>query len=88
MNIIQLFHLAEDIPRCKAGDTVCLPGVITQIIQSNPHGHAGLSIPPLEPLHINRINIDQGAQNPVSVKLDFKDLDLSGMSKAVVTRVE
>lgn len=83
------FHyLAADLPRCKAGDTVCLPKVMTQIIQGSAKGHTGLSIPPLEPLHINKIDINQGeTKSPVSINLNFKDMDLIGISKAVITRV-
>lgn len=76
-----------DIPQCKVGDTVCLPKVITDIVQKYPNGHTGLSIPPMEPLRINRIDIAQGGNSPVSINLNFKDLDLGGLSKAVITRV-
>lgn len=61
--------------------------MITEIVQSNPNGHSGLAIPPLEPLRINRIDIEQGAASPIAINLTFKDLDLSGLSKAIITRV-
>lgn len=80
-------HTAADIPRCHAGDTVCLPKVITEIVQQHPNGHTGLSIPPMEPLHINRIDISQGRESPIAINLNLKDLDLSGLSKAVINRV-
>lgn len=86
-SIYVLFPAATDLPQCKAADTVCLPDVITQIVQGHPKGHAGLSIPPIEPLHINTISIKQGANSPIAVNLDFKDLDLGGLSKAVITKV-
>jgi len=78
----------SDLPQCKAGDTVCLPQVITQIVQGHPKGHAGLAIPPIEPLRINRIDIAQGANSPIAINLSFKNLDLSGLSKAYITKVE
>lgn len=46
-----------------------------------------MAIPRLEPLRINRIDISQGNNSPVAINLNFKDLDLGGLSKAVVTRV-
>lgn len=78
---------ASDLPQCHASDTVCLPRVITEIVQGHPKGHAGLSIPPIEPLHINKIEIKQGSNSPIAVNLDFKDMDLGGLSKAVITKV-
>jgi len=77
----------SDLPQCRAGDTECLPRVITQIVQGNPNGHAGLAIPPLEPLHINKIDILQGGNNPISIELHFKHLDLYGLSKGIITKV-
>lgn len=56
-------------------------------MQQHPNGHTGLAIPPLEPLRINRIDISQGTDSPIAINLNLKDLDLSGLSKAVVNRV-
>lgn len=41
----------------------------------------------MEPLHINRIDISQGGNSPIAINLNFKDLDLSGVSKSIVKRV-
>lgn len=82
-----LLFVAADIPQCKPGDTVCLPKVITDIVQSHPNGHTGLSIPKMEPLRINSIDILQGSNSPIAIKLNFRDLDLSGLSKAIITKV-
>ncbi|XP_055327034.1 protein takeout-like [Sitodiplosis mosellana] len=76
-----------DIPQCKAADIQCLPRVITDIVHNHPNGHQGLSIPPLEPLRINRIDISQGSNSPIAIKLNFRDLDLSGISQSVINRV-
>lgn len=86
-NFFLLSTIAEDIPRCRAGDTDCLPKVITDIVQQHPNGHSGLSIPRMEPLRINRIDISQGKDSPIAINLNLKDLDLSGLSKAVINRV-
>lgn len=61
--------------------------MITEIVQNNPNGHAGLSVPPMEPLRINKIDISQGGKSPIAIDLNFKDLDLGGLSKAVVTKI-
>lgn len=85
--ILNFLFSAADIPQCHAGDTICLPKVITQIVQRHPKGHSGLAIPPMEPLHINRIEISQGNDSPIAINLNLTDLDLKGLSKAVVNRV-
>lgn len=85
--LFQLFA-AIDLPQCHAGDTECLPRVITKIIQEHPNGHSGLAIPPIEPLHINSIDIVQGSNSPIAIDLRYKDLDLSGLSRAVITKVK
>lgn len=93
--IIQLFsfscfcliYTAADLPRCRAGDTVCLPKLITDIVHEHPEGHSGLAIPRMEPLRINRIDILQGSDSPIAINLNFKDLDLTGLSKAIINKV-
>lgn len=60
---------------------------MTQIIQNHPHGHSGLSVPVLEPLHINAIDILQGGDSPIAIDLHFKNLDFTGISKAEITKV-
>jgi hypothetical protein len=75
-----------DLPQCHAGESECFPRVITKIISEHPNGHQGLSIPRLEPLHINAIDIIQGNESPISIDLHFKNLDLNGISKAVITK--
>lgn len=69
------------------GDKVCLPDVATRIIQAHPKGHAGLAIPPLEPLRINAIDIVQGDKSPIAVRLQLREQDMSGLSKMVITKV-
>lgn len=56
-------------------------------MQQHPNGHTGLAIPPLEPLRINRIDISQGKDSPIAINLNLKELDLSGLSKALIHRV-
>lgn len=78
---------ASDLPQCHLSDLECLPGVMTQIVQNHPNGHPGLSVPILEPLHINAIDILQGGDSPIAIDLHFRNLDFTGLSKAVVKKV-
>lgn len=87
MKFINYTLAASDLPQCHAGDSTCLPGVITQIIAEHPNGHPGLAIPPLEPLRINAIDIIQGENSPIAINLNLRNMDLHGISKAVVTKI-
>lgn len=82
-----LFVTASDLPRCRAGDTVCLPKVITEILQNYPNGHNGLKMPQIEPLHINKLEIQQSRNSPVAVNITFNQLDMYGSSSTNVLRV-
>lgn len=81
------FRIASDLPRCHAGDSVCLPKVITEIVNKYPNGHEGLKMPVLEPLHFNKIEIWQRENSPISLNLTFIHLDMYGSSKTKILRV-
>lgn len=78
---------AKDLPRCEMGDVKCLSAVMTQIVQGHANGHQGLAIPLLEPLKITAMDIKQGSNSPISIELHFKNMDLSGLSKAEFYKV-
>lgn len=42
----------------------------------------------VDPLHITGIHIDQGSESPISVKLNFIENDLTGLSQISVTKME
>lgn len=41
----------------------------------------------LDPLHVNEVDIIQGNESPVNVNLNFKDVDLYGLSEVNVKKV-
>lgn len=81
------YSTATDLPRCKAGDTECLPRVITQILQTVKDGRPDMNLGPIEPLHINKLDIQQGGNSPIQVTLNFRDQNLHGISTATITKV-
>lgn len=86
-NKILYKFIATDIERCKAGDSVCLPRVINNILRTQPLGHQGLYLMSVDPFRINVLDIVQDKNNrPVSIKLKFRNLDLMGLSKAIVNK--
>lgn len=48
-------------------------------------GNAKLGVPPIEPMHFDSIVVDQGA-GPVGVRLKFTNLNIHGLSKAVIDK--
>lgn len=78
--------IASELPKCGSGDSECLPAVITEVIQkvANNKGYPGLNLPSIDPLRINEINIDQGTESPVNIKLHFENIDLIGLKDAVI----
>lgn len=79
---------ASELPQCYPEDNACLQRTITGIIRKYPNGMAGLNIPPLDPLRINAIDIAQGAQSPIAIKLQLRDQQLFGISKGSIDDVE
>lgn len=73
--------------RCNAGDTDCLVRVINLYARLLKDGRSDLHIVPLDPLHVDQVDIIQGNDSPVSVNINFKDVLLSGLSDMNVTKV-
>lgn len=82
-----MYIKANDIERCKAGDSVCLQRIINNIIRTQPLGHQGLYLMSIDPFRINVLDIVQDTENrPISLKLKFRNLDLMGLSKSIVNK--
>lgn len=45
-----------------------------------------MNMPPFEPLHIPEINIIQGKESNIAIELQLTDVDLYGISTAVVSK--
>lgn len=81
------YVLASDLPRCKAADTTCLKRVITQTFRLVQNGRPDISLPAIDPLHIDKLDIVQGSDRPIAITLNFRDQDLTGLSQAEITKV-
>lgn len=82
-----LFIAAKNLPRCTAGDTECLPGVITEVIQRATNGHPKINLIPIEPLKVPGIDIIQGSNSPIAITLNFRNISIFGITGVVVTKV-
>lgn len=73
---------ASTVEKCKAGDTECLIRVSNKVIrESSGSGHPGLNLPPIDPLKVDRIDIEQGNNSPVNINLHFRNVFMTGLSK-------
>lgn len=84
--MVQINLTAKDLPRCKFGDNECLPKVITEILRKSKNGNAELNLSPTDPLHIPQVNIIQGQESTIAIKLNFKDCDFYGISNTIINK--
>lgn len=85
--VLYILLPANDLPRCNAGDTVCIPKVMNEILNNYPNGHLGLRMPRIEPLHIDRMEIWRNLNSLVVVNVSLNHLDMFGPSKTKILRV-
>ncbi|CAO1407089.1 unnamed protein product [Diamesa serratosioi] len=77
----------KNLPKCGSGDTVCLPGVITQIVKQAATGVPGINLIPVEPLIVPGIDIIQGSNSPIAITLNFRNVSIYGITALTVTKV-
>lgn len=53
-------------------------------MKASKDGNPGLGLPAIDPLRIDKINIQEGSGGPVSINLAFKNVTLSGLSNLEV----
>lgn len=46
-------------------------------------GYNQLLLPSLDPIHISRLSLVQGAEKKVNINLNFMDIDMSGLKNAI-----
>ncbi|XP_014285325.1 protein takeout [Halyomorpha halys] len=76
-------HGWQSCPKSSKDHIPCLIKQVNKAIQTLKGGSKPLAVNPLDPLRILTLKIDQGS-GPVSIKLEFKDTDISGLSTCVL----
>lgn len=66
--------------KCPAGDSACIMKVAMEVLAASKGGNPGLGLPAIDPLKIERINIQEGSGGPVNINLFFQNVTLSGLS--------
>ncbi|CAH1397717.1 unnamed protein product [Nezara viridula] len=82
-----LAALPQDWQACKVGSNDCILKSVNAALQSLKNGNKQLGIGPIDPLRIMSMKMDQGS-GAVSVKLEFQDLDIFGLSSCNATAIK
>lgn len=71
--------------KCKIHDNDCMVESTNQILKKNHLEQLGL--PPIDPMLIEKMDIEQGGNNSVTVHLKFRKVNLFGLSDARVYKI-
>jgi hypothetical protein len=75
-----------DLKRCRADDNACILEVANKILSDGFKGNAVLGLPQIDPMKVDRIDVSQDG-GPVTIKANFRNLDLTGLSKAKIYKI-
>ncbi|KAK9503384.1 hypothetical protein O3M35_009945 [Rhynocoris fuscipes] len=85
--------IAAKLPKtwktCKKNDPnilTCLKGAIEDALHDLANGNPSLGVLPLDPLHFEKIAINQGT-GPVSIKLELKNLNVQGVKTIKINSI-
>ncbi|XP_046743784.1 protein takeout-like [Diprion similis] len=82
-------ELPSNFKSCSRNDPnidTCLKSAIQSAIKDLVKGTKELKIAPIDPLHLKTLDISQGT-GPVAIVLNFKDVDINGISSILVDSV-
>lgn len=78
--MILYFTATNKFKPCKMGDTTCIQNIINEIVlKTLPTGLKELNLVSFEPLHADKLAIENGGQSPVRIKLYFRDINYHGI---------
>ncbi|BES99279.1 JHBP [Nesidiocoris tenuis] len=90
LSISLAVKLPEEWPHCAPGKGFpeCMKRAVETAVKSmGPAGLPSFGVLPLDPMHFDSLLIDQST-GPVAVKLEFKNLDVTGIKDLVVSHLE
>ncbi|KAH8372566.1 protein takeout [Drosophila serrata] len=74
-------NFPPELPRCKIGDTTCIINVShTLVRQYAKTGYPAAGFPQVEPFLVKRFDISDGRSGSLNLKLNFKDVNVEGLS--------
>ncbi|XP_037956729.1 protein takeout-like [Teleopsis dalmanni] len=80
-------NFPADIPRCHAGDTNCITRTSMNLVRQYARtGYPEAAFPVIEPFLLKRFDISDGRESSLSLKLNFKDVRVEGISGVQIDR--
>ncbi|XP_052847124.1 protein takeout [Drosophila gunungcola] len=74
-------NFPPELPRCRVGDTSCIISVSHMLIHQYARtGYPAAGFPQVEPFLIKRFDISDGRTGSLNLKLNFKDVNVEGLS--------
>lgn len=80
--------IAANQQKCQYGDSDCLVRIANEIMSRGKQGYPELGLPIFDPLRIEKLNIDQGGNGPVNLKMLLRNIDLHGLSELTFTKID
>jgi len=81
--------LPAGLEKCQYSNSVCLKERIQQVISEYAKkGIKSINLIKFDPLHLNRLKLSKNQNSPVSIDLEFKDIDLIGLQSTKIVSVE
>lgn len=78
---------ASNLRRCRHGDTDCIAKSVDYFAHEFSNGLRDVNLIGIDPLLINKVDIIQQTESPVSLNLNLKDVLFYGLSKIKTKRV-
>lgn len=75
------------MPKCKPGDSQCIIQSTKLVLSNHANGFPGINLLPLDPIAIDKIDIVNGNQGPVNLKLYFNNAKLYGAKDATIKSI-
>lgn len=72
---------ASNLPKCAQGDNECIKNAVNVIVHQAQKGIPDINLIPLNPFHVDFINIVQGKdqKSPVNLVVKLTDIDVFGL---------
>lgn len=79
--LIVISVTAPDLPRCHFGDTECIINVSHTLVRQYARtGYSPAAFPQVEPFVVKRFDISDGRTGSLNLKLNFRDVNVEGLS--------
>uniref|UniRef100_A0A1L8DPW8 Putative hemolymph juvenile hormone binding protein n=1 Tax=Nyssomyia neivai TaxID=330878 RepID=A0A1L8DPW8_9DIPT len=78
----------NNVKKCSYGDSQCLIESSQEVLRAAGNGFPGLNLIPLDPLHVDKVDIRQNTDSPVNINLFFRDIILKGLSQLKVYKMQ